>query len=236
MGCFDIWCPFCGAPLLNWQLSLYKTIPKEKDFPPRNATRWLEEITLLMPDKKAEHGFKEVSCNSDFKKGNKKYVFYIEGKEGIPLHTDCWKFAKKEMNYAFEYKDFIIEKLVERWSFTFSYAKYTPINKYWAQDFDYERLQKNKKDWYLMYSPLKGSPSARAEGLPSAARANAIRIKQNIIKFFNKRKAVAKKERPSPTLSATLFRIGMRKKGNDGNMWQVHKTSTGVSRWIREKN
>ena len=39
--------------------------------------------------------------------------------------------------------------------------------------------------------------------------------------------------RPSPTQSATLYRIGTRKTGNDGNLWEVRANSAGVQRWQR---
>ena len=39
--------------------------------------------------------------------------------------------------------------------------------------------------------------------------------------------------RKSPTESATLFKVGTRKKGNDGNMWEVKTTKTGVKRWTK---
>jgi hypothetical protein len=41
------------------------------------------------------------------------------------------------------------------------------------------------------------------------------------------------KERKGPEESATLFAVGTRKRGNDGNMWIISETSAGVKRWIR---
>ena len=38
-------------------------------------------------------------------------------------------------------------------------------------------------------------------------------------------------DRPSPLDSATKYKIGTVKKGNDGNMWIVISTSTGIHRW-----
>lgn len=45
--------------------------------------------------------------------------------------------------------------------------------------------------------------------------------------------ATAKKrlDRPSPKVSATLYDINTRRRGNDGNWWQVAATTTGVRRW-----
>jgi hypothetical protein len=42
-----------------------------------------------------------------------------------------------------------------------------------------------------------------------------------------------KKLRPSPSQSAKLFNVGQRKKGNDGNMWQVKQNVNGVKRWVK---
>jgi hypothetical protein len=39
--------------------------------------------------------------------------------------------------------------------------------------------------------------------------------------------------RKSPTESATKFPVGEKKKGNDGNLWIVKKTKTGVKKWIK---
>ena len=39
--------------------------------------------------------------------------------------------------------------------------------------------------------------------------------------------------RPSPTESATLFKVGTFRRGNDGNWWQVKANSAGVQRWVR---
>lgn len=44
------------------------------------------------------------------------------------------------------------------------------------------------------------------------------------------------KIRKSPTESATKFSIGNIKKGNDGNMWKIIATSSGVHRWQKITN
>ena len=40
-------------------------------------------------------------------------------------------------------------------------------------------------------------------------------------------------ERPSPAVSATRYPIGYRKKGNDGNMYKIMRTVSGIHRWIK---
>ena len=46
------------------------------------------------------------------------------------------------------------------------------------------------------------------------------------------------KPRKSPSESATQFNIGIKKKGNDGNMWEIVKNKNGVKRWskVTKKN
>ncbi len=39
--------------------------------------------------------------------------------------------------------------------------------------------------------------------------------------------------RPSPTDSATLYPVGHIMTGNDGNLWEVRASSTGVQRWVK---
>ena len=47
-----------------------------------------------------------------------------------------------------------------------------------------------------------------------------------------------KKDRPSPSESATKFHVGERKKGNDENIWEIVKDKRGVQRWkkVSERN
>ena len=45
-----------------------------------------------------------------------------------------------------------------------------------------------------------------------------------------------KKDRPSPSESATKYEVGERKVGNDGNMWEIVVNKNGVKRWKKVKN
>ena len=49
-----------------------------------------------------------------------------------------------------------------------------------------------------------------------------------------KAKASTKKARPSPSQSAAATKVGVRKRGNDGFMWEVKKSKSGVHRWVRD--
>lgn len=43
-----------------------------------------------------------------------------------------------------------------------------------------------------------------------------------------------RENRPSPSVSATIFKIGTIKKGNDGNMWVIKENANGVKRWTKQ--
>ena len=43
-----------------------------------------------------------------------------------------------------------------------------------------------------------------------------------------------RKDRPSPSDSATLFKVGTTKKGNDGNNWIITKNKNGIKKWSKE--
>ena len=40
--------------------------------------------------------------------------------------------------------------------------------------------------------------------------------------------------RKSPTESATSYKLGTRKRGNDGNMWEIIFNKNGVKRWKKD--
>lgn len=43
-------------------------------------------------------------------------------------------------------------------------------------------------------------------------------------------------DRPSPSQSATLFKTGTTKQGNDGNMWTIVENKNGVKKWQKQKD
>jgi hypothetical protein len=44
-----------------------------------------------------------------------------------------------------------------------------------------------------------------------------------------------KKNRKGPEESATKFKVGTKKKGNDGNMWKIVENKNGTKRWQKGK-
>lgn len=51
-----------------------------------------------------------------------------------------------------------------------------------------------------------------------------------------KRKKVKKSLRKGPSESATKFKVGTIKKGNDNNMWKIVVNKKGIQRWVKTKS
>ena len=113
MGCYNTWCPLCGGPLNLYNDDELKLSEEFRKFLSKNE-KWLSKITILFENKKSKHGFKEVACNTVFAKGKLEYDLnpMFNETKGVPLHTDCWKYAKKIMNRECTFKDFNKSKIL----------------------------------------------------------------------------------------------------------------------------
>lgn len=248
MGCYDVWCVLCGCPLNSGAFACVEkpTHPASKPMLEEyrkkkqliKLSKWLYRATAMIYNKKPIHGLREVACNIDFEKGdwneaiwpydpNHKSKWSKVAVSGLVAHTDCWKYAKKKTKHGLVFENFDVKK-DSNTPYVLKYLKYRPADRYWDQDFDIDELLKNKADHYIVHSPLSNT----AEG-----KKNATRIDSNIKTIMDKMPkmpSVQKKlkpNRPSPAESATLFKIGTKKKGNDGNMYIITKIKSDIKRW-----
>ena len=229
-GCFDAWCPLCGAPLngVDYQIEYLEEYMKEnvnKDFIKilKSKSKWMNKITILFEGKKAKHGFIETDCNVTFKnKSGETYNYLVEEDKGIPIHTSCWKMVKEKLKINLEYEHFDLKKFKKSNEYyPYTGFNYTPIAKYWEQSFNLKKLQSKKSEWYLLFSPTENTTESKQ---------NIKRILNNV-KKLNKKQSKEKKNRPSPSESATQFKEGTKKKGNDGKMYIITVNKNGVKRW-----
>uniref|UniRef100_A0A6C0DA87 Uncharacterized protein n=1 Tax=viral metagenome TaxID=1070528 RepID=A0A6C0DA87_9ZZZZ len=182
-------------------------------------TNWMNKCTMLLINDKIVHGVQESSCNVSFTKPNfsathmgaqiMEYDCY-NGDCGVFIHTDCWKFIKK--NYKIELKFSNLPKLIylksnqmrkltpTEWNKTFD-IDYGDIEKYWEQDFDFAALVADKKK-YLCSSPLKEDKNIK-------------QIKKNISALKLKNEP----ERVGPSVSATFYDEGDIKLGKNKYFW-----------------
>lgn len=215
MGCWDLYCIICGCPCnatLNNEILNNKHISTIK-----KINKWFNKCTFLTKDNKIIHNCKEVSCNIDFVSPNKnRYTASVNDIElvydyphvkniGLFIHTDCWKYIKIKFKIELKYGDLVI--LQENYK---KFIKYNDIQKYWDQYFEYEQLINDNNIW-MCESPLRSTKNA--------SRINKI-IKQLKIK----------RDRKGPTMSASFYKEGDIKYGNNNNFWIIKK-----GKWIEMK-
>mgnify|MGYP001166408436 CR=1 FL=1 len=216
----------------------------------KHTFRDYNKITILIPNSKIIHNAKYID-NNDFKKGDKHFgEVYLTEKPiyddkkyatyGLPMHTECWNIAKKKFNHELKLDDFLFNKNISSpikyldrgyTAYLLEKIKYGDVLEYSNQDLYDEKLILNKKHWYMYYLP---------SGKSEESQKNSKRIEKIIssnIKGIKKQKEEKipikklKKDRPSPSESATLFKVNTKKKGNDGNIYVVVVNKNGVKRW-----
>jgi hypothetical protein len=182
-------------------------------------TKWMNKCTMLLIDDKIVHGVYESSCNVTFSKH--KFTATHMGAQiikedcyngdcGVFIHTDCWKFIKKNYNIELKFSNLPKVRFLKRsemrkltpveWCKIFN-INYGDIEKYWDQDFDYSELIIDKKK-YLCSSPLKEDKNIK-------------QIKKNISALKIKNDPA----RLGPSVSATFYDDGDIKLGKNKYFW-----------------
>jgi hypothetical protein len=172
--------------------------------------KWMNKCSMLLINDKIVHGLEESACNVFFE--NKKFgaehiqmqnscdaSFVEKGNCGIFIHTDCWKFIKKEYNVELKFSN--LPKLQKiNWNKNFD-INYGTIEKYWIQDFNFTNLVCDKNQ-YLCSSPLVEDKNMK-------------QIKKNI----NSLKIKNDPNRIGPSVSATFYNNGDIKIGKNKYFW-----------------
>jgi hypothetical protein len=174
-------------------------------------TRWMTNCSMLLIDDNVIHDVGEVACNITFCKGKfcathigkhtdiSAYSFNEFGYCGIFIHTDCWKFIKQTYKLNLKFSD--LPKLENNSYYKIFDINYGPIEKYWAQDFEFDEVVLDKKQ-YLCSSPLKNDK-------------NISQIKKNISQL----KIKYNPKRVGPSSSASFYDEGTIKIGKNKKFW-----------------
>jgi hypothetical protein len=217
MGCWDLYCPICGNTYYVNFINLLENDPRAVAL--NKQTAWINKCAMLLADNTVVYNVYESDCNINFVKdnlfflGDKKvspFVFDEYTNHGIFVHMDCLAFVKKYYGVNLKYGDLPINHDLQRIPLPFKYGE---ISKYWSQHLDYIKMI-DDGNIYMALSPLKNPE-------------NATRIKKIISQFKLK-----KEKRTGPSISATFFKSGDIKIGNNGNMWEI---SGGKWKEIRGK-
>lgn len=224
MGCFDIFCALCGAP--PHDLRMY-----EETITYKNLEKWLTDGVILLPNGDVRYNCEETMCINNFQENNdgeiyryygtvfnyeifdKKFYFGCEGLYGIFVHADCYKCANKKVGFNLRYCDFpcVIENISKHsYGINCFNVNYGGIEKYWMQDFDANKLI-DDKNTYMVQSPLKNTKNAK-----------------RIYSVLNQLKIKKKEGRKAPNVSATFFKDGDIKLGNDHDLYVIKN-----GKWIK---
>jgi hypothetical protein len=202
MGAWDLYCPVCGNPSY------------------RSKIKWLNKCSMLLADNTVVHN----TINMDYllfgkstNDNNNRYDHMYDHNSlynslhqtrpsinyGIMVHTDCWKYVKQDHDIELKYGDLVANgKIIS--------IDFGVISKYQSQFFEYERVYSDGNE-YMCTSPLKCDEK------------NIARIKK-IIRSLKLKSS----DRKSPSISATFFKPGTCKIGNDGNFWHI-----AGGRWVK---
>ena len=165
---------------------------------------------------------------------------------GLICHKSCYCLLYKKFKIKFNLDYFA--PFLHEYSLLNNYG--TTINKYVElQDFILHNYLNNMDNYTSLEDSLLKNKEFKIniKNLnyllnPLNNKENATRIiKLWIPKIKNKskksipKKSILKKLRPSPSDSATKYKVGEKKKGNDGNMYIIVKNKNGVKRWEKFK-
>lgn len=172
----------------------------------------------------------------------------------LQCHKSCYKLLEKKFNYKLQIKD--VENIVNDSSLLVKYG-HPVVNKYtdyqlfeWLSvilNYDFinfetsiinnKKLEINKNNINLISNPLRNKVNQKRilsvwSPIIKKIKRKESKTKQKKSKSKHKEsKTRCRKCRPSPTESATLYKVGKKKKGNDSNMYIIIENKNKVKRW-----
>ena len=194
MGCWDVFCSLCALPLNSCSTK---------------CKMWMSKCSILLNNNKIVHNTKEIACNINFydKKKKNYYTSLIYfPKSFIVIHTDCWKYCKKELGISLKYSDFPLHNISPNVFFVINGINYKPISNYWDQYFEAEEYLKKG---YSFDPPAKNIFLSKF-------------IKNTILQLK------IKKDRIGPSISATFYKNNDLLIGNDNKIWKINK-----KKWVK---
>lgn len=223
MGIFDVYCVICGCPFVNYAKNTdeyWKTLPYMTEILKKSKQYdWLEKPIMMLANNKniVCKGFKNSTDFFDKNKNiyeadaNNLFMRYFSkikddvANKGIVIHSDCHKYVEKILGKSITYGDIPtrVPVIPTKKQFIGRHVEidYGPISEYQSQFFELDKLCK-EHDEYMIESPLHNVKNAK-------------RISR-ILNMMHMKKA-----RIGPTTSATFYKEGDIKLGNNGKFWQV---------------
>jgi len=129
-----------------------------------------------------------------------------DNEDGFLMYTACYNMMSKIYGKPVKFEDLINRQV-----------NYGIMEKYQGQFFYHNLAYLERPE--ILENPTKNKTNYN----------RILKIKLPIRKLVKKKSP--KKKRPSPSMSATLYNVGTKKRGNDGNIWIITTNKNGVKRW-----
>lgn len=244
MGQWTTYCFLCGGPPHNGSHT--------------RKYSWLNNIIVLTPKNKKvrgtydEQGEVETSFISWLIDPITPCITNANCVKGFLMHSQCYDLAINHIPNL--YQRVLSFKPVKSTSGYLTGLKYAPLYKYAEQFFEWDKFDKNEQDHYALENPSFSeknkqrirkniqiiakrrarSPSRRPlKSSRSPSRKSLKTLRSPSKKSLKTSKKL--KIRKSPSQSATLYRVGTVKTGQDGNKWIIKTNINRVKRWVKLK-
>ena len=203
----------------------------------KRNTKWLDDFGGILENGKYISN-KIARFTDDNFKLNRKIIYFpglwnqisdSQNNRAFLVHEMCYKiFKSKTKENIFKLMESLVPSrgidLPEGYLYKIDYGK---IRFYSDEIFSWSGLIKDAKFIWITENPSKSKENCkRILGI----------IQQIMKKSSSKSKRSPSKSRasrPSPSESATKFKVGTKRKGNDGNRWVVKENKNGTKRWVK---
>jgi hypothetical protein len=200
--------------------------------------KWCSELYLITLDKVITElkSFK-LDDWGHFYKNKERYVtsksFWEDDNKALICHKSCYNLLSKKLNYKLEIND--IYKKINGLSLLSNYKN--NLNKYIGkQDFPWTALILNENKFINFEKIMSANKKLEINYNNINYLSDPLKNTENEKRIIDIWKPIIsklknKKIRPSPSESATMYKIGTIKKGNDGNLYTINLNKNKVKTW-----
>lgn len=207
--------------------------------------KWCDEILLITENQVININNLIEGDYGRYYNKNKSYetqkFMWNDDNKSLVCHKSCYNLIYKKFKYKLKLDD--IKNKLNNYSLLSNYGPV--VNKYIGyQEFPWTSmiLNENSRFFTNFESIMIKNKKLKINNLNINFLTNPLKNKKNADRIINIWKPIIKKLqsntkiiRPSPSNSATLYKVGYKKKGNDGNMYEVIETKNKIKRWKKLK-
>lgn len=206
--------------------------------------KWMKDIITIQPGKIVDVMLEVEDWYEIYDKNGNEYEFYEHDinknnyeKKAYIMHKSCYQLLENN-GYDVSYEAFkkvdnikpvgrikVGNQNIKNNRFNINYGI---ADKYIGEYGIFYEYVAYIHDPYLLLDPLKNENNAKRI---LKLKIPLFKLKKESISKKTSKKTSKKNSRKGPIESATLFKLGTKKIGNDKNMWIIIETKNGVKRW-----